>query len=49
MRELVPLTNAMAARMIASALAGRGGFDAFLAGARSRCLRRRQLPRKPLR
>ena len=34
MRELVPLTNAVAARMIVSALSGGGGFDAFLVGAR---------------
>ena len=34
MRELVPLTNAVAARMIISALSGGGGFDAFLTGAR---------------
>jgi len=34
MRELVPLTNAVAARMIVSALSGGGGFDAFLAGPR---------------
>ena len=34
MRELLPLTNAVAARMIISALSGGGGFDAFLADAR---------------
>ena len=34
MRELVPLTNAVAARMIISALSAGGGFDAFLADAR---------------
>ena len=34
MRELVRLTNAVAARMIISALSGGGGFDAFLADAR---------------
>jgi hypothetical protein len=33
MRELVPLTNAVAAKMLASALSGCGGFDAILAAA----------------
>jgi len=33
MRELLPLTNAVAARMIISALSGRGAAHAFLAGA----------------
>ena len=32
MREPVPLTNAVAARMIVSAMSGFGGFDAILAG-----------------
>jgi ribosomal protein L12E/L44/L45/RPP1/RPP2 len=31
MRELVPLTNAVAAKMLASALSGRGSFNAILA------------------
>lgn len=31
MRELVPLTNAVAAKMLASALSGCGGFEAILA------------------
>jgi len=35
MRELVPLTNAVAARMIVSALSGRGGGHGFLGGARA--------------
>lgn len=32
MAELVPLTNAVAAKMLASALSGRGSFDAILVG-----------------
>jgi hypothetical protein len=35
MCELVPLTNAVAALMIVSALSGFGGDDAILAGARA--------------
>ena len=36
MRELVPLTNAVAARMITSVLSGRGGGHALLSHAHAR-------------